>query len=267
MLLALLLVPCIAPAAGSQEELPRWEAGLAIGALSLPQYMGSDERYALVVPLPFIIYRGDRVKVDRSGIRAELFGLNRLSLDASFGGGLPVRNSNRARAGMPELKFSFQAGPRLNIRLHEDSEHSLVSLLRLPLRWGIDTAGTSLGWLSEPELEIRWHPDHATDLRLGMGALYASARFNRTYYSVEPQYATPTRPAYRASGGLHSLFIKALATYRWSDDIRLFASIRYRNLSPGVVADSPLVRDRNYLTGVIGMAWSFWTSKEMVAAD
>jgi len=245
------------------EDLPKWELGLGIGGASLPQYMGSDERYQLVFPLPYFIYRGERVKVDRDGVRAELFGIKNLSLDASFGGGLPVRNSNRARSGMPELKFSFQFGPRLNWHISK-SEHSEIRM-RLPLRSTIDTSGHSLGWLSEPELQWRLTPTEGTQYKLGIGALYTSGKFNTTYYGVAPQYATTTRPAYQAKGGLHSLFISASMSHSWSDHITVFAATRYRNLSSGTVANSPLVKDRNYLSAVVGVAYSIWQSEETVS--
>jgi len=243
--------------------LPKWELGLGLGAVSLPQYMGSDERYQLAFPLPYFVYRGDRVKVDRGGIRAELFGIKRLSLDASFGGGLPVRNNNTARAGMPELKFSFQFGPRLNWHIIESDLYEVR--LRLPWSWTIDTSGRSQGWLSEPELQWRLTPDAGTQYRIGIGALYTSGKFNNTYYSVAPQYATAPRPAYQARGGLHSLFIAASVSHRWSDRITVFGAARYRNLSPGVVRDSPLVKDRNYLSAVVGIAYSIWQSEQTVS--
>ncbi|RLL55581.1 MipA/OmpV family protein [Mariprofundus sp. EBB-1] len=261
-IILLLSLPGLAKAT---ENLPKWEVGVALGAISLPQYMGSNERYQLALPLPYFVYRGDRVNVDRGGIRAEILGLKRLTLDASFGGGLSVRNNNRARAGMPELKFSFQFGPRLNWQIMESDTSGIR--FRLPWRWSIDTRGQSLGWLSEPELQWQLNPDANTQYRIGLGALYTSEKFNRTYYGVAPQYATATRAAYQAKGGLHSMFVSVSVSHRWSDRVTVFASTRYRNLSTGVVANSPLVKDKNYLTAVVGVSYSIWQSEKKVSND
>jgi len=258
--LMIMLVTAAASAHADEQSKPKWEAGIGLGAVSLPQYMGSDERYTLAIPIPYLIYRGERVKVDRNGIRAELFGLKQLTLDASFGAGLPVRNSNRARAGMPDLKFNFQLGPRLNWHMTETDHADLK--LRLPWRGIIDVSGTTLGWLIEPDVQWRWHPTDKLNLRLNAGALYASRRFNDVYYSVDPQFVTPTRAAYRAGGGLHSLSAAATMSYGITDNLRLFGTLRYRNLSPGVVAASPLVRDRNYLIVAAGFTWSIWQSEQ-----
>lgn len=96
---------------------------------------------------------GDRLNHDRDGLRADLFGHRDVSLEASLGIGLPVRNSNRARSGMPHLHLSLQAGPRLNWRMFEgDTSDWTVSL---PARGVMDVKGHVQGLVSEPELRIR----------------------------------------------------------------------------------------------------------------
>jgi len=251
--------------AAADESLPRWEAGIAAGVASLPQYMGSDERYTIAVPVPFVIYRGDRVNLDRGGLRAELFGTKKVSVDASLGVGLPVRNTNRARVGMPALHFSLQAGPRINWRVYENESNEWT--LRLPWRGVMDIKGNYLGWVSEPDVKVHMNPAEDISIRLTAGALFASKKYNATYYSVDPIYATAARPAYQARGGLHSLGVSAAVFWNINSRLRLFSSVRYRNLSPGVVANSPLVKSQHYVSTVVGLAWSFYQSDERTSAD
>lgn len=52
-----------------------------------------------------------------------------------------------------------------------------------------------------------------------------------------------------------------------SDRIRLFGTLRYRNLSAGVVNASPLVKTPHYLSGVVGIAWSFYQSDKPAWPD
>lgn len=257
---ALFAAIALCPAPLRAAELPRWEAGIAAGAASLPQYMGSDERYTFALPLPFVIYRGERVNLDRDGLRAELFGNHDISLDASLGAGLPVRNSNRARAGMPSLYFSLEAGPRLNWRLWHDAAGEV--LLRLPWRGVMDVRGHNLGWVSDPDLQLRRKLGGGFGLRLSAGALYASSRFNATYYGVAPAYATAVRPAYQAKAGLHSLSLSGSLYWRMNDRLRMFTAVRYRNMRSGVMRSSPLVKTPNYLSAAVGVAWSFYQSDE-----
>lgn len=244
--------------AAAEEGLPVWEVGIGGGAVSMPQYMGSDERYNFAAPIPFVIYRGERVNLDRSGLRAELFGLGELTIDASLGVGLPVRNTNRARAGMPPLHFSLQAGPRINWDFYSTEQSKWT--LRLPWRAVMDIKGKYLGWVSEPELQAECSPRDDITLRLKAGVLYGSKRFNRYYYSVAAPYVTALRPAYTAGSGLHSLSVGGSISWKINERLRMFTTVRYRNLSPGVVSNSPLVKTRHYLVGAVGIAWSFYQS-------
>ncbi|MDQ6993684.1 MAG: MipA/OmpV family protein [Mariprofundus sp.] len=245
-------------AIASEKSLPVWEFGVGAGLASLPQYMGSDERYTLAAPLPFLIYRGERINLDRSGLRAKLFDIDGLSIDASLGAGLPVRNSNKARIGMDSLAISFEAGPRINWTL-ASSIHSSVSF-RLPWRAGMDIKGKYIGWISEPGFIIEYAPRKDLNFRISPTALFASEKYNARYYSVAPQYVTAKRAAYRATAGLHSLSIGTSATWAINDHLRAFGTIRYRNLTAGVIAGSPLVKTPHYLFAAIGFAWSFYQS-------
>jgi len=92
MLLSILFLSTGASShAAEPADQPLWEAGIAVGAATLPQYMGSDERYNFAAPVPFFIYRGERLKIDRGAISSELFGVRYLSVDSSLGIGLPVQ--------------------------------------------------------------------------------------------------------------------------------------------------------------------------------
>ena len=244
--------------ASAGEGLPVWEVGIGGGAVSMPQYMGSDERYNFAAPVPFVIYRGERVNIDRSGLRADLFGTGEFTVDASLGVGLPVRNTNRARAGMPPLHFSLQAGPRLNWNFLSTEKSDWT--LRLPWRGVVDIKGHYLGWVSEPELQLEHTVSDNITLKLNAGALYGSRQFNRYYYDVPALYATAQRPAYATGAGLHSLSASASLSWQVNERLRMFTTLRYRNLSPGVVAGSPLVKTEHYLLGAVGIAWSFYQS-------
>ena len=261
--LIVLTVAFTSPAKADEAAItvPKWELGLAVGAASLPQYMGSNERYTFAAPLPYFIYRGERIRMDRGGLTAALFDIAGLSLDLSLGAGLPVRNSNSARTGMPSLKFNLQAGPRLNWSVFQNQQSSVN--LRLPVRGAIDTAGSMLGWLSEPEIQIRHEVNPDFNVEFTTGLLFASKKYHSTYYDVAPAFVTPTRAAYRASGGLHSVSLTAKLVYQYSDHIRLFSAIRYRNLKPGAISNSPLVKDSNYFSIMVGMAWSIFQSETL----
>lgn len=44
------------------EQKPLWELGFGLAPITFPNYRGSDEQSAYVLPLPYFIFRGDRFK-------------------------------------------------------------------------------------------------------------------------------------------------------------------------------------------------------------
>jgi len=259
------LYPTIA-LAEEKKELPLWEVGLAGGIFSVPHYVGSDQRYTLPLAIPYIIYRGETIRADRGGLRGRLFDEAGISLDLDFSFGLPVKSSNKARQGMPDLKFSGQVGPQLNIIIAKDKTSTLS--LHLPWRFALDTNGSYQGWVTEPSLRYKRNdllPElNKMSLRLEAGILYASQSYNQTYYGVESIYATASRPTYQAQQGLHSYFSDASLRYNIDDHLSIVAVVRMRTLAGSINRNSPLVRQNSYFSTGIGMVWSFMSSDEKV---
>ena len=80
------------------ELYPLWELGAGIGGLTLPDYRGSDEQRNLLFPIPYLIYRGEILKVDRERIRGLLVKTETVELNFSLNGSPPVKsNNNKAR--------------------------------------------------------------------------------------------------------------------------------------------------------------------------
>src|SRR5258706_12601321 len=73
-LVAALLVAAAQPV--HAEPLPKWEFGLGGTAFTLPDYRGSDERRGYLLPLPFLVYRGESVRCDRQAVRCTFFESN-----------------------------------------------------------------------------------------------------------------------------------------------------------------------------------------------
>jgi len=246
---------------------PLWEIGFAGAVVSVPHYVGSDQRYILPLAFPYIIYRGKILRADRNGVRGRLLEIDRLSLDLDFSFGLPVKSDNNdTRKGMPSLHLVGQMGPQLNWVMQQNEKQKVS--LHFPVRFAMDTSQNYLGWVSEPSLRFERYdlmPEREKlILRLEGGLMYASQRYNSYYYGVAPLYATATRPVFVAKKGLHSYFLDTALRYRIDKDFSLGLMVRMRMLSGSVNASSPLVRKNFYLSAGVGFVWSFWSSEEMV---
>jgi outer membrane scaffolding protein for murein synthesis (MipA/OmpV family) len=206
--------------------------------------------------------------MDRSGLRNRIFDSEHLSLDISLSGGLPVKNTNRARQGMPKIYLTGELGPQLNWTISENASH--IWSAHLPSRAAINVRGKYIGWVTEPYVRYNYHtPVAEGNLRIkcDVGVLYGSQPYNQTYYGVDPAYVTASRPAYQARSGLHSAYMKARIRYPVRKNVELFSSLQLRSLSVGVVKDSPLVKSRVYSTVALGVVWIFATSDETVSTD
>lgn len=266
---AALALACAAAApAAYAEEKPLWEVGVGVGALSFPDYRGSSRQRSHVIAVPYFVYRGDFFKADRDGIRGVFFDSDRVELNLSLGASLPVDSEgNDARRGMPDLRPTVEFGPSLEFNLWRAADHNARVDLRLPLRVGYAVKGPvkPVGVTFSPFINLDVDPFGNSGWNLGMmaGPIYANARQHRYFYDVEPQYALPDRPAYKASGGYSGAqFIAALS--KRFDGYWVGSFVRYDTLRGAAFADSPLVeRDRAWAAGV-AIAWVLGESSRKV---
>lgn len=271
-LAALLVVVSSAPAPAAGEEKPLWEIGAGVAALSFPAYRGADETNRFVLPVPHLTYRGDFFKADRRGIRGSLFDSDRLDLAVSLALSPPAGSDDiKARAGMPDLDASFEIGPQVDLTLWRSTDRARVVRLLLPLRaaFTVERSPRDIGWVLHPKLNL-----DLTDLpgmsgwRLGLlaGPLFGDRRQNAYTYDVAPQYATATRPAYRASAGYGGMQYLASLSKRFPG-FWLGGFVRYDNLSGATYVDSPLVRQRDYFAAGVALTWILGESSVRVQAD
>jgi len=201
----LTLVALAALPASAQEAQPLWEAGAAVFGVSTPAYPGARDRSSRLLPLPFVIYRGEVLRADQGGVGARLFNSDHLEFDVGFSGALPAHSRDvAARSGMPDLNTLIEFGPRLKILLAKPTPASRLRL-DLPLRAVMEVQGgvRRQGSTFEPKLSYEWralYPRWGHDVSLA--AVWGDRRLARYFYEVAPQYATATRPAYTAGSGL-----------------------------------------------------------------
>jgi outer membrane scaffolding protein for murein synthesis (MipA/OmpV family) len=249
-------------------ELPLWEVGIGLFPSTFPAYRGSKDQQYYLLPFPYLVYRGDYLRVDREGLRARLFDTDRVQINISVNASAPARSDDsKAREGMPDLDPTVEIGPSLNIQLAElTDKHSLK--MRLPIRSVIatDLGGTEqAGWIFNPHLKLESEDVFGGwDAGLSLGPLYGSGKYHAYYYAVDPQYATVTRPAYSASGGYSGTLALASLSRRFNR-IWMGGFIRYDNLSGAQFEDSPLLETDHSLMAGIAIAWIFRQSSRTLS--
>lgn len=266
-LVALWLLPM---AVAQAEPKPLWELGFGVAPMVLPDYRGSDESRGYFLPLPYIVYRGEILRIDRQGIFARLIDGRHARFDLSFDAGPPVDSSrNEARARMPDLDAVFEVGPSLELCIWNECGAERVAQFRLPVRAVFSTdfgSVESRGGVLFPHFNIDLRnlgPDGGWRYGVSLGALYATERNHDYYYEVSPAYATPTRPTYDAGGGYSGARLAMTLSKRFR---RLWVGgfVRYDDLSGTAFAGSPLMRKEYSLQAGFGVAWVFDESEQLV---
>lgn len=263
LLLGLTLFSALARA----EQQPLWEAGAGVGAVDFPKYRGSEERRVWVLPVPYFTYNGPFLKVTRQSARGLLYRTDRVEMDVSFGGSVPS-STTAARAGMPNLDATFEVGPQLQYHVYYDAKKETNVDLRLPVRPAIATDFThfrSIGWVFEPvvNLDLKNLRGSRWNMGLAAGPVYADRGYNSYFYSVDPQYATASRPAYAAPGGYSGYQLTFALSKRfpgyWTGGF-----VKWDDLGRAVFADSPLVTSRHNFTFGWAITWVIGRSPQTV---
>ncbi len=248
---------------------PLFELGVMCGAAALPHYRGSDEYNYYVVPVPYVIYRGKRLRLSRHGLRSRLLWSDRFETDLSFYGNPPVDDDNEARLGMPELDPIVEFGPAVKWYFTPKDAPDLLYLLAVArAAWAIeihdDFGFDHIGVHGGVQLRYRNHTlleKYKWRFGLKAGIDITDRDYNGYFYNVAEEYATDDRPAYRSEGGCSGFWTSATVTRRLSKRISFGSFVRWESLWGAVTRDSPLVRRDNQLVGGMALIWHAAESK------
>ncbi len=261
------------PAPAVFEEKPRWEFGVGAASVSVPDYPSSPRSVERSLVLPYFIYRGDRVRMQRGGVNAVAVENSRITLDLSVGGSLNADSStNPLRVGMPDLDYLFEIGPRLEWRF---VDHQRASGLRSRVNWAsaaravLSTDFSSIdgqGFVVSSKLNFR--VDGLFDPRFSMlasvGPVWASERLHDYFFEVDPQFATATRAEFDADGGYLGTDLRLGMMFKFRPNLRLVAGLAASLHDGSANTDSPLY-ERDTTSGfAVGIVWQIRRSEDSV---
>jgi MipA family protein len=271
---AILFFLCfLLPASSLAEEKPLWEIGIGAALIQMPDYRGSDENRMYILPYPYAVYRGDIFKIDENIVTGKIFKTDRVLLDVSIFGSVPVNSSdNSTRAGMPDLDPTFEVGPALEIILWSEKEYKTKLDLTLPVRAFFSTDFSSVrheGWVFSPRINFENDdliPGTGLELDISAGPMFADSGYHEYFYKVEPEYETMTRCAYSSGGGYSgSTLTVGLRKHYKQFVFHAFVSADF--LQGASFEDSPLVKRETTMMSGFNVSWIFFKSKTMVNVE
>lgn len=257
-----------AAAGGATNGPPRWEAGVGGVAARMPLYRGSDEYREYAIPLPYFIYRGTYVQVEREGIRGLFYRSRRIETDLSLGGNPPVGNDAVARQGMPDLDPLMEIGPAVRAFLYrgervrsvyvEGAARGVVSVDRGD--FGLAYEGNRVGIsLVAPSCVVR--PGSPWILGGRIGADFGDQDYHAYFYDVKEDETAPGREAYHSRGGYGGCFAAGHVTRRIRPGLSVSMYVQCADVEGAVYEDSPLVKARvNWIAGA-AMVWRLAESR------
>lgn len=262
---------CHSVASAQSELKPEWEIGAGFAAIDFPMYRGSNERKSFLLPIPYFVYRGETLQINRERVRGLIFKSDAVELDVSVNGSVPAKGAV-ARQGMPDLDPTLEVGPSLNVHFYQSADKRTLFDLRMPLRGVIASDFKhvqAVGWLFQPQLDVDFRNIEGSGWNIGLvgGPIFADQRYHQYFYDVAPQYATATRPAYTATGGYSGMQYIFAFNKRDKDGHWVGGFMKWDDLKDAVFADSPLVKSKQYFTIGIAMTWTFGKSDNQVEVN
>ncbi|MEJ2389560.1 MAG: MipA/OmpV family protein [Chromatiaceae bacterium] len=191
ILLPMTFAAADAVASEGDKALPLWEVGIGGALYNQPNYPGSDVRSTTSFPFPYLVYRGERLRIDRS-LQGILFESQRLKLDVTAGANPLVKiEGSDAREGMPDLNPTVSVGPRLNLMLSPPGlPYNVWGRLAVRAVFSVDTSGWDIrqqGWVLDTSVRYQ-RPLLGEKLRLSLEAdiSFADQAYAAYYYDVAP---------------------------------------------------------------------------------
>lgn len=264
-----ILLILLSPVRAWCAEKPLWELGAGLLLVQMPDYRGSDQSRRYLLPYPYFVYRGDVLRVDKERISGRLFETDRLLLDVSVNGSVPVNSSdNLDRQGMADLDPTFEVGPSLKVTLLENKQKQYRLGLSLPVRASFSTDFSSVrseGWVFAPKLVFEkadMIAGSGVNLGLSAGPRFADQGYHRYFYAVDLPYATASRRQYDPGGG----YSGSTVNVGFNKSIKPFiinAFINMDFLQGAAFETSPLVKTKYALMTGVTVSWVFLTSSRM----
>ncbi len=253
-------------------QLPRFEAGFALLNFYLPDYPGADESSYRVLPVPYLIYRGEVFRSDREGgLRGRFLNSEKIEFDLSFSAAFPTdADDNSARPGMPDLDWLGEFGPRLKYRLY--NTHMVKFDFELPVRYVFSTDmhyTKARGYTTSPELSFQHRAlfDVKGFFSASLTGVWATEPLMDYFYEVQTREQTSSRPPYQARGGHMYTNTRISFVHLISQKFIMFMGVSRNWFAHAENRASPLLRDIETESYFLGLAWGLYQSQSRGPAE
>lgn len=249
---------------------PLWEVGAGGFAGWIPDYPAAGQNTVRALAVPYVVYRGDILRVggeeNRGAVSGRFLNTDKYEFDITLSAAFPVDSgSNNARRDMPDLDFLFGIGPQFIFKLVNEPDERLNFNLQARAVYSTDFSSVDgQGYVFNPKLSYTRENITGMNLKVStsVGPIFATEKLMDYFYTVDPEFVTPTRPAYDADAGYLGTNLTFGVSKRFNSRLRLIAGTRLGIHNGATNDDSPLFRDKLNVGVFTAFAWSFAQSSE-----
>lgn len=255
------------------EGKPLWEAGLFGAAFRGPLYPASKDSQNKFLPVPFVIYRGEKIRIgDESIIKAIAVEKERFKLDVSLGAAFNAdSDDSKIREGMPDLDFMFEIGPEASFLLksNESKVQPSEAWLNLQFRSVFSTDFGEVshrGYVFQPEISFKKDDLIFSDSSFffTVAPIYATEKTHQYFYDVKQRYVNEQRDFYQADAGYLGTKVSIANRVQVTKNIMMFVGVQLGFWQGAKNDNSPLFQDDFTYALALGLKWRLYESDERV---
>jgi outer membrane protein len=255
------------------ETEPLWEWRLATFARYGESYPASENSQFNIIPFPLPVYRGKVLRIgedSQNPIRGRLIRTDRIKLDLAFDLNFPVDSEDvTARTGMPDLDFQVEVGPELEIEFSRSKTRGswFISPQLRPSFVFDSVVPKYQGVVFSPELIYKKKLlEGDGDMKVSLMPTLASSKYMDFFYTVDPSFAAPGRPAYSAEAGYLGTDLTARWKSSFKNNFAYVAGARVSFYQGAANRDSPLYTQETTFSIFGAFLWKFYESEARVPA-
>ncbi len=252
------------------EAPPLWEFRFAAFGRYSPAYPGASKQDLTLLPLPYPVYRGSRLRFGEDFDRfaeGRVVRRPRVRLNVNFNVNFGEDSEDLAvRRGMPDLDLMLEIGPELEINLNNRDPAEGALFLALQARAGVSFDGSDSsgrGYVFSPQLEYQLDQAFGTDndLLFRWTPTWISEDYADYYYEVPPAFETIARGAFDASAGYLGSELRVGLERQINTRLRFDGSIRLWINNGAENSASPLFEDDYGLGLQAAFIWTLGSSE------
>ncbi|MEM9103008.1 MAG: MipA/OmpV family protein [Pseudomonadota bacterium] len=253
---------------------PKWEIGIFGGGLDNPTYPGSGDSKSRGIILPYAVYRSENFSIGDGGIiNAKAIKKPFYDVTLSLSGGFNVdEEEDTNRDGMPGVDYTFGIGPKLRLYLQRPNDkqvtkHAVNFDLQSRAIFATDFSDVEyIGYVIEPQFSINVMKPLKLPINFStsVSMSWASEGLQDYLYQVDPEFATPIRPAFDAQKGwMQARWFVGLSK-SFKDYGNVFLGVGAQTYQFAENENSPLIKTDIDYTAVLGFRWRIFASEDRV---